>query len=350
MNSSQNLQREPEVRQVDDRSSWNRYLENHPDANFYQRHEWKEINSKNFGHDCHFLGVYQGEHLTGIFPMVFINSLMMGKIMSSMPFVNFGGLCADNDGVCEQLLGTAKSICQQRDADYLEVRSLKPISQSLQTATNKVSLTIELPEDPDQLWHAYKSKHRTNIRRVYKEGVHVRQGHLDLLDDFYQLLVQNWKFLGTPIYRKSYFHDIVSSFGKDIRIYVAYQGDLPVATAFNGHFRGTVEGMWAATLPETRKLMPNYVLYWEMIKDACQSGYRKFHLGRSTAASGAELFKKKWNAESEQIYYQYYLNTRTTLPELNKDNPKYRMAIKAWTMLPLAVTKTLGPIISRNIP
>ena len=87
-----------------------------------------------------------------------------------------------------------------------------------------------------------------------------------------------------------------------------------------------------------------------MIKHACENGYRHFHLGRSSVDSNAEQFKKKWNAHAHQLYWQYMLNGRSELPELNVNNPKYQLAIALWKKLPLPVTQWLGPFLARSIP
>jgi lipid II:glycine glycyltransferase (peptidoglycan interpeptide bridge formation enzyme) len=104
------------------------------------------------------------------------------------------------------------------------------------------------------------------------------------------------------------------------------------------------------TIKEYRKLQPTYILYWEMIKDCCERGYSSFHLGRSTADSTGETFKKKWNAEVKQLYWQYYMPDGNEMPQLNVDNTKYKLAIDAWKKLPLPVAGFLGPLISKSIP
>ena len=79
---------------------------------------------------------------------------------------------------------------------------------------------------------------------------------------------------------------------------------------------GRVEGMWLGTrAASSGSKCAGYVLYWELIKNACERGCKRFHLGRSTAQSGGEMFKKKWNAEPVQLYWHYLLRTR-------KDDPR----------------------------
>jgi lipid II:glycine glycyltransferase (peptidoglycan interpeptide bridge formation enzyme) len=108
--------------------------------------------------------------------------------------------------------------------------------------------------------------------------------------------------------------------------------------------------MWLGMRQAYRRQLVGYVLYWEIIKNACERGYRRFHLGRSSKDSGGEQFKKKWNADAMQLYWQYILRTRQDIPSLNVTNPKYRMAIEAWRRLPLTMTRFVGPLIARSIP
>lgn len=338
-------------RDAGDARAWDDFLAAAPGANFYQCHGWRDINRQEFGHDTHYLIARDAAGIIGgVLPLVMLRSRLFGNMLCSMPFVNFGGPCAVDAGATRALLARSAALCRELRADYAELRLLEPVDAALPAALHKVSMTIELDADPERLWAAFTTKHRTNIRRVGKNDIQVRHGREDLLDDFYRLLSLSWQRLGTPIYRRRYFAEILDRFPDATRIFVAYHGRQPIATAFNGYYKGTVEGMWAGTSPDHHKLQPNYVLYWEMIKHACETGCRHFHLGRSSVDSNAEQFKKKWNAQARQLYWQYILNTRTELPALNVDNPKYRLAIAAWKKLPLPVTQWLGPLLARSIP
>jgi FemAB-related protein (PEP-CTERM system-associated) len=200
------------------------------------------------------------------------------------------------------------------------------------------------------LWNAYASQHRNTIRRAYKNNLEVKSGHLDQLDAFYRVMTLSWRQHGTPIYQRRYFEDILAAFPEEARIFVVYRDRTPVAVAFNGHHRDTVEGLWNGTDPAYRQLQPGYVLYWEMIKHACERGFRSYHLGRSTVDSGGESFKKKWKADAKQLYWSYFLPGNRPMPQLNVDNPKYRLAIAAWRRLPVGLTTLIGPSIARCIP
>jgi hypothetical protein len=108
--------------------------------------------------------------------------------------------------------------------------------------------------------------------------------------------------------------------------------------------------MWAGGSARARDLDANFVLYWDMIKDACERGMTRFHLGRSTASSGGEEFKRKWNASTTQLYWYFHRPDAGAMPELNVDNPKYRLAIAAWKRMPMWMTRLAGPRLARLIP
>lgn len=340
------------VSQVADRdaAAWDDFLARQPDGAFYHLYGWRRVNESAFGHRMLCLAARRDGRIDGILPLVFVQSRVFGRILCSMPFVNYGGIVAKDAESEASLLEAARDQARELRADYLELRSPRALQTEMPASLRKISMTIRLAPDPDTLWKGFSSKHRTGIRRVYKHGVTVAAGGPELLDAFYEVLAESWRNLGTPIYRKSYFAAILREFPKQTRLFVCRQGERPVAAAFNGEFNGVVEGMWMGSRPEARNLQAGYALYWEMIKDACERGFSRYHLGRSTTDSGGESFKKKWNAESQQLFWYYHRPQDGPMPELNVDNPRYRMAIAAWRRLPVSVTTTVGPLLARGIP
>jgi len=329
---------------------WDDYAMQSEAASFYHRFAWKDINEQCFGHRTFYLAAVDGDDFRGIFPIVMLRSRLFGTMLCSMPFVNLGGPCASDSGAMYGLLEEAGRILAATNADYLEMRSRTRLETSGPTAEHKVSMTIELSHDPEDIWKAFTSKHRNTIRSAQRKGFTTSVGGAEHLDDFYEILSESWRSLGTPLYAKSYFREIADRLAGSISIFLVHHEGKPVGTAFNGLHRQTVEGMWAGTTAAYRRSDANYVLYWDMIKHYCETGFARFHLGRSTVDSGAEAFKKKWLAHASQLYWQYELGRAGGIPQLNVNNPKYQLAIRTWRRLPLVVTKRLGPLIAKSIP
>jgi FemAB-related protein (PEP-CTERM system-associated) len=331
-------------------AGWNQFVHACPRASFYHRAEWRDINERCFGHRTAFLAALDGDRFVGVFPLVQLKSVLFGNVACSMPFVNYGGPAAESEAIQQQLLDAGAEVADDWRVNYVEIRSQRHLGERYPSAEHKVSMTVELDSNPELLWNAFQGDHRKEIRRAYKNGFTARFGP-ELLDDFYAVLTESWRDLGTPIYRASYLESVLRAFPDAYQLCVVYAADgQPAAGALSGVHRGTVEGMWLGMRNAYRRELVGYVLYWEIIKDACERGYRRFHLGRSSKDSGGEQFKRKWNADAVQLYWQYILRTRADIPALNVSNPKYQMAIRAWRRLPLTMTRFIGPLLARSIP
>jgi len=331
-------------------TEWNAFLRQHPQGSFYHLHEWSGINQQQLRNPSFNLIARAAGEIRGVLPLTLVSSPLFGRVLCSMPFVNYGGPVAVDAAATDALVRASREKANELKADYLELRCASAIETDMPVSTRKISMHIELAPDPDTLWNKFASKHRTNIRRAQKNNLEVRVGGLELLDTFYSVMERSWRSLGTPFYARSYFEAILKALPEHTSIFVCSQGTTPVAVAFNGYFNGMVEGLWAGGTELSRPLQANYVLYWEMLRDACMRGCTRYHLGRSTADSGAEDFKKKWNATSSQLYWYFHRPRGGEMPQLNVDNPKYKLAIQLWQKLPLWVTRVIGPPLARSIP
>lgn len=331
------------------RADWDSFLATQSSGSFYHLFDWQRVNTASLGHRCIYLAARQ-QRIVGALPLVLVESRLFGRILCSMPFVNFGGPCATEPAIEQALARAAIAVADELQVDYLELRCTRPLELGLPVSLRKISMTIGLAADPDTLWNAFTSKHRKNVKRAYKNDLQVRIGGLDLLPQFYPVMEESWRNLGTPLYSRSYFENVLSTFPDNTRVFVCHRGDEVVAAALTGYFNGVVEGLWAGGRAAARQLDANYVLYWEMIRDACQRGCRSFHLGRSTADSGGEEFKRKWNAEAQQLYWYFHVPGGGEQPALNVDNPKYRLAIATWRRLPLWAARMIGARVAPLIP
>ena len=89
---------------------------------------------------------------------------------------------------------------------------------------------------------------------------------------------------------------------------------------------------------------------WRAIEEACDAGCRRIDLGRSTVESSHLDFKKYWGGETRVLPWAYQLLARADLPEMNKENKRFALAIAIWKRLPLGLSRRLGPPIARGLP
>jgi len=290
------------------------------------------------------------DKIKGILPLFLMKSRILGSYLISLPFIDHGGVYADNNEVAISLVKRAINIAQDRKLNYLELRNLSEIKYlSLITKRAKVTFILNLAEGEDFLWKNFRKQVRNRIRKGIKNGLKVDFGKQNFVK-FYDIFSQSMKDMGSPVQNKQFFLNILEEFPQQTEIFVIFYNKKVIATKLIMFFKDTMFLVWGAFLKEYYELVPNYLLMWEVIRFAYEGGYRFCNMGRSTINSGPYDFKKQWGPEIRQLYWQYYLNKAKQLPNLTPNNPKFSLAIKLWKHLPLRLTKLLGPLIIRNIP
>jgi len=91
-------------------------------------------------------------------------------------------------------------------------------------------------------------------------------------------------------------------------------------------------------------------MYWEVLQKSIQKECRFFDFGRSSKDAGTYRFKKQWGAQPQQLYWYYWLPEGESLPELNPNNPKYKLLINVWQRLPVWLSQLIGPPVVKYLP
>ena len=87
---------------VRDEAKIDRYVKISDITNTYHDFRWGKIAEKSFGHKFYVLLSENAEGvMDGILPFVHIKSWMFGNYMVSMPYFNYGGVCADDKSTQE---------------------------------------------------------------------------------------------------------------------------------------------------------------------------------------------------------------------------------------------------------
>jgi len=337
------------IQYQNEESKWDDYVISSDSATGYHQIGWKTVIEQTYGLKSYYLMALEDERIVGILPLFFIKSRAFGISLVSLPFLNYGGICADNHKAAESLLRKAAYLMGELDAQYVELHHLHKYEFALSTNEGKVTLLLRLDSDPDTLWKGFRPKVRNQVRKAARSGLEVRIGGIDYLDDFYDAFAVNMRDLGSPVHSKALFENLLHGFPDSTRIFMVYLESETVGGAIFISFKDIVEVPWASSKREYFQFSPNNLLYWEVIKYACEKGFNYFDFGKSSWNSGTFRFKKQWGAEPKQLYSQYYLSPGALMPEVNHTSLKDRVAIGVWKRLPLRVTKALGPRVRKNI-
>ncbi len=335
-----------------DQQKWNAFVLTVRQSSCYHQIGWKQVIEKTFGHKTFYLMVEdEAGCIEGVLPLVQLKSRLFGNFLISLPYFNYGGACASYEGSFDKLLNEARSLATEINAEHIELRHVEHLYPELPIKMSKVAMRLALPSDTDSLLKSFPIKLRSQIKRPQKEGMVSKVGTMDQLDNFYAVFSENMRDLGTPVYAKSFFRNILKTFPETSWICTVFTKEgLPVASGFLLGFKDMLEIPWASSLKRYNSLSPNMLLYWSVLKFACESAYSVFDFGRSTPGEGTYRFKEQWGAQPVQLYWHYWLRNGGALPELNPKNPKYQLAIRIWKRLPLPATRMFGPAIVKYLP
>jgi FemAB-related protein (PEP-CTERM system-associated) len=218
----------------------------------------------------------------------------------------------------------------------------------VEASTAKVNLALALPSDPDRLWRQIDGKVRNQVRKAERSGLRLEVDGPKFLDPFYECFAANMRDLGSPVHGRAFFRAIFESFGDDARTVLVRQGERVLGGLVALSFKDRLVVPWASTLREHRALCPNMLLYWGILRRACEEGFAWFDFGRSTRGSGTYRFKRQWGAIEEPLFwYSISLGGSQSAPA---GNERHRALLAdLWRRLPFPVSRWLGPRLRRYL-
>lgn len=335
---------------------WDDYVTSNPEATPYHLSGWKKSFEQAYGHKGYYLIAESDGNIIGVLPICYIKPALFSGSLCSLPFCDVGGVLANNAEVQSALVERAVDLGKQLKVSSLEIRvkdSGKVIGEQIgheQHQMTKVIMELSLPENSEQLKASFKSKLRSQINKAEKNGLTFYSGtEKSHIDDFYQVLSQNMRSLGSPVHAKDWFEAIRQTYGADMLVGIVAKDEKIIGAGillFVGN-RATIP--WASTLTEFNKLAPNMLLYWNLLKYSCDKGYKLFDFGRSTVGEGTYKFKKQWGAIPQALHWSHYNRQGEAIAAVQGQGKLRTKLEKIWSHLPLKITNYIGPKVRKYI-
>jgi len=271
-------------------------------------------------------------------------------MLISTPWAAYGGILADNPEIAGLLLNRAREIAFAERVRFLELRHFQ--NDTADTALLKKDLYVtfrqELWNDPEKNYLAIPRKTRAVIREGLRAGLDFRMGETGV-DAFYAVYSRNVRQLGTPVFGKNLFVNSLKEFGNEARIFSVHLREEMVAAVVTFFYRDEILPYFGGALETYRELGVSTFMYWMLMRYGCEKGFRLYDFGRSKKGTGSYSFKKHWGMTATELPYRYLLARQPSMPDTSPLNPKFSLWIGLWRRLPLAVTNTLGPVVSRHL-
>jgi FemAB-related protein (PEP-CTERM system-associated) len=339
------------IRQLDpgQEAAWDRYVCAAPEATFFHLSGWKRVIEKAFGFQTFYLTAWRGDAVTGVLPLTHVKSALFGRKLVANAYAMYGGPVADDEEARRALIEAAVRLMHRLEVPTLEMRTRRPCVPDWPSRSD-LYVTFRKPILPDvaaNLKAIPPGQSKVIRNRVPRHGLtSAVDTAVDRLHCVYAESVRN---LGTPVYSKYYFKILKETFPDSCDIVTILHEEKAVASVMSIYFRDEVMTLYGGGTKEAGALGANVFMYWEVMRRACERGYRLFDFGRSKVGTGAFAFKKNWGFVPEPLHYQYKLLSGGDIPDHNPLNPKYRLLIAAWKKLPLPLANLIGPPIVRGI-
>ena len=329
-------------------AAWDSYVERHLEGTFFHRSGWQKIIAQQFGHRTYYIYTEQAGAIVGVLPLVHVNSWLFGKSLSSLPFAVYGGALTDSQAIRILLEDEARRLANELEVAHLEFRTILPRNVDWPTQNLYVTFRKEILANVEDNMLAIPRKQRAMVRKGLKNGL---LAEIDTsVERFFALYADNVHRHGTPAMPKRYFQALKNEFGKDCEILtVVGPGGQVLSSVMTFYFRDEALPYYAGDDEAARNLAANDFKYWELMRRACERGFKTFDFGRSKKDTGSYAFKKNWGFEPTQLNYQYCLFASDGIPQNNPSNAKYKLLIQIWRRMPIGLANFLGPYIVRNL-
>lgn len=142
------------------------------------------------------------------------------------------------------------------------------------------TIIVGLDGTEDEILARMKSKWRYNIRLSVRKGVEVRQGHVDDLPDFYDLMGVTGERDGFAIHSADYYrraYELYAPQGQ-VALFLAYSEGELLAGLMAYAFNRQAWYMYGASSDVKRNLMPNHLLQWRAMCWAKSLGCTQYDL------------------------------------------------------------------------
>lgn len=281
----------------------------------------------------------EGEWLA-ILPMTRVTRPFAGNALISNPFaVSASMLCAE--GVDQSSI--LELFTQQTSGfDYIELRDVQMrLPETWQTHQHFVNFEKTLTDDHDENWLAIPNRQRAVIRKADKCDL-TFEFHHDL-ERFLRVYAISLRNLGTPIYHRRFFEQLITRFESQLKIATVSKDGCDLTTVLCFQFRDRLMPYYGGGIPDARYFHAYPWMYWQLMKYGVDHSMPTFDFGRSPTSSGPYAFKKNLGFKPRPLTYAT-LAINGVPPDLTGQSSMAKHLIKIWQHLPVQVSRWVGPV------
>ena len=338
---------------------WDRFLQQNPRASVFHSLPWLQALRRTYGHrPVAYTTSAPHEDLENALVFCRVESWLTGRRLVSLPFSDSCELLVNDAFELRILLADLENRSRREKWRYVEIRPLD--SLEAREATMQPCSTqeytyhrLDLSPDLDTLFRNFhKDSIQRKVRRAERERVEYREGTLDVLDDFYYLLMITRKRHRIPPQPINWYRNLIACFGDALKIRMTFKDGRAIAGMLTLQYKDTMTYKYGGSDPDYNKYGSIHLLFWKAIQEAKNSRLRVFDFGRTDAdQSGLITFKGRWGAtQSRLIYSRYSLPGKNAgLLDPATGTWKTRLAKRVFARMPRSLLTAIGDRLYRHV-
>lgn len=330
--------------------SWLTLIEDNPSATIFHHPRWLELLRSQYGYRLHACCVGNGDGIEAGIPIARIKSRLTGRRLVSLPFSDACApvLARGADLSAATDLGAALSEEHREAGLDLTIHGSVPGAVGAFVQHRFFCHLLPLAEDPAEVERNYsKSQVKRGIKKARREGLRAeRRTDAEALNAFYSLHLKTRRKLGVPTQPKRFIARFEELFDAGLGfVQLVFDEDRPIAAAVCLTFNGTVTYKYGASDERALGKRPNNLLFSELVRWACESGFHTLDFGRTDIGNeGLRAFKRSWGADEVALSYTYFTDREPST------EPQLRDRVMAATIKrsPAGVSRLVGETLYRH--
>lgn len=330
---------------------WDLFVERHPASTVAHLSAWGRAFHAAYGHEAVYLLAEDGDEVVGVLPLVMLRSRLFGRCLVSMPFLDYGGVLTEPGRGAEiELVRAAVDVARELRATTVGLRQFEPVDLPFRPVEDRATMLLALTSE-EAVWKGLPSERRNRVRKGEKNGLTAHWAGAEALREFYRVFAANMRDLGSPVHSRGFFRAMLRELPDIARVLlVRDRTGRAIGAAVCLFYRDTIMVPWVSSLREAWSLCPNFVLYWEVIRFGCRSGYGTLDLGRSFKNAGTFEFKRQWGAAPHSLPWLFIDLVPGRAPSVDRDRSRFATLIELWKRIPVPVANVVGPWVRRRVP
>ena len=340
--SPANADRTPLALRPLDPARWGAFVDAHPEALLFHTPAWLDFLAEVYGLQWHSLGIWRGEALVGVFPLLtrrlgpfrLAGSPLM-RVIASTPFM--GPLVAP--ALLPDALLAARAFARRRKIDHLEIAF--PFLLAEEARAEEMGFGVETcravvlslaGKTTAQLWRGLSAACRRAVRKAEARGVEIAEAEeAGIVEEYYRMCEEVYRGAGRPPHLSQRFYRLLwerfAGTGT-LKVLLAKRGDQLLAGGMFLLHRRTACYLSGASYREGLSFRPNNLLQWRFIVWAAGRGYRWYDMG-GAVVPGITRFKQSFGG-ALRPYTRLY---RADSPLARLGRAAYRRIIPLWRWL-----------------